>query len=60
MHIGEAVTEEIDEETLLGMTRDTKLSLKTLVESLCRKASQKLHAKILCRILIFVDSKRLN
>ena len=45
-----------DEETLLGMMLDTKLSFKTHVQSLCRKASQMLHA--LSRISIFMDAKR--
>ena len=56
IHIGGAVIEESDEETLLGITLDTKLSFKSHVQSLCRNASQKLHA--LSRISIFMDSKR--
>ena len=33
-YVGEAVTEESDEEALLGITLDTKLSFKTHVQSL--------------------------
>ena len=44
LHIDEAVTEESDDETLLGIRLDKKLSFKTHVQSLCKKASQKLHA----------------
>ena len=58
IHFGEAVIEESDEETLLGTTLDTKLSFKSHVQSLCRKASQKLHA--LSRISIFMDSKKIK
>ena len=58
IHFGEAVIEESDEETLLGITLDTKLSFKSHVQSLCRKASQKLHA--LSRISIFMDSKKIK
>ena len=58
IHFGEAVIDESDEETLLGITLDTKLSFKSHVQSLCRKASQKLHA--LSRISIFMDSKKIK
>ena len=54
----EAVTEESDDETLLGIRLDKKLSFKTHVQSLCKKASQKLHA--LSRISIFKDSKKMK
>ena len=58
IHFGEAVIEESDEETLLGITLDTKLSFTSHVQSLCRKASQKLHA--LSRISNFMDSKKIK
>ena len=37
IHIAEAVIEESDEETLLGITLDTKFSFKNHVQSLCKK-----------------------
>ena len=56
LRIGDAVIEESDKVTLLGMTLDTTLSFKTHVQSLCKKASQKLQA--LSRISIFMEPKR--
>ena len=56
LHIGMAVLEHSDEETLLGVTLDTKLNFKTHVQTLCKKASQKLHA--LSPISIFMESKK--
>ena len=50
IHVGEAQIEESDEEQLLGITLDKKLSFKNHVNTLCKKASQKLHA--LARISI--------
>ena len=58
IHIAEAVIEESDEETLLGITLDTKISFKSHVQSLCKKASQKLHA--LSTISIFMDSNKIK
>ena len=58
IHVGEAVMVESDEETLLGITLDTKLSFKTHVQSLCRKARKKLHA--LSIISIFMGSKTIK
>ena len=58
LHIGEAVIEESDEETLLEITLDTELSFKTHVQSLCKKASQKLHGS--SRISIFMGSKKIK
>ena len=54
MHIGEAQIEESDDEKLLGITLDKKLSFKKL----CKKGSQKLLA--LTRISIFMDPKKLK
>ena len=58
LHVGIAVLEESDEETSLGVTRDTKLNFKTHVQTLCKKESQKLHA--LSRISIFMESKQIK
>ena len=41
------------EKELLGVKIDTKLSFKTHFSSLCKKASQKLHA--LARVVNFMD-----
>ena len=43
IHVGEAQIKESDEEKLLGITLDKKLSFKNHVKTLCKKASQKLH-----------------
>ena len=58
LHVGMAVLEDSNEETLLGVTLDTKLNFKTHVQTLCKKASQKLHA--LSRISIFMESKKIK
>ena len=58
LHVGKAVIEESDEETLLGVILDTKLNFKTHLQTLCKKASQKLHA--LSRISIFMEPKKLK
>ena len=58
-HIGEAVAEESDEGTLLGITLNTKLSFKIHVELLCIKAIQKLHA-LSSRISTFIDIKKIK
>ena len=56
-NIGEFVINKSNEEKLLGIKIDTKLSLENHVSSLCKKANQKLHA--LARILNYMDlSKR--
>ena len=56
-NIGEFVINNSNEEKLLGIKIDTKLSLENHVSSLCKKASQKLHA--LARIVNYMDlSKR--
>ena len=46
------------EEKLLGVTLDKQLSFKTHVQSLCKKASQKLHA--LSRISYLLDTEKLK
>ena len=46
------MAEESDDEKLLGIALDTKLSFKTHLKSLCREAIQKLYA--LSRILILM------
>ena len=38
MHVGEAQIEESDDEKLLGITLDKKLSFKKHVQTLCKKA----------------------
>ena len=58
IHIGEAQIEESDEEKLLGINLDKKLSFKKHVQTLCKKASQKLHA--LTRISVFVEPEKLK
>ena len=56
-NIGKFVINNSNEEKLLGIKIDTKLSLENHVSSLCKKASQKLHA--LARIVNNMDlSKR--
>ena len=54
LRIREALIEESDEVTLLGITLDTRLSFKTHVQ----KASQKLHA--LSRISIFMEPEKIK
>ena len=44
VNISRALIKERDEEKLLGVTIDKKLNFKSHVNSLCKKASQKLHA----------------
>ena len=56
--IADAVVTENVEETLLGVKLDAKLSFRNHVQSLCKKASQKLHA--LSRISIFMDSEKIK
>ena len=54
--IGSTTITESREEKLLGVTLDKQLSFKTHVQSLCKKASQKLHA--LSRISYLLDTKK--
>ena len=57
--IGELDVKNSREEKLLGVKTDSKLSFENHVSSLCKKASQKLHA--LERVLNFMDlAKRKN
>ena len=58
VHVGEAQIEESGEEKLLGITLDKKLSFKNHVKTLCKKASQKLHA--LARISIYMEPEKLK
>ena len=58
VHIGEAQIEESDEEKLLGIDLDKKLSFKKHVRTLCKKASQKLHA--LTRISVYMEPDKLK
>ncbi len=59
IHIGEAQIEESDEEKLLGIDLDKKLSFKKHVRTLCKKASQKLHA-LLTRISVYMEPDKLK
>ena len=52
-NIGEFVINNSNEEKLPGIKVDTKLSFENHVSSLCKKASQKLHA--LVRIVNYMD-----
>ena len=49
---------EGDDEKLLSVTRDKKLSFKQHILAFCKKASQKLHA--LTRISIFMEPEKLK
>ena len=54
--VGNSLIKESTEEKLLGVTIDKDLSFKNHLDSLCKKASQKLHA--LARISKFMDTDR--
>ena len=56
--IGEANVKESKEEKLLGIIFDQTLSFKQNVKTLCKKASQKLHA--LARISCDMDTEKLK
>ena len=56
--IGEANVKESKEEKLLGIMFDQTLSFKQHVKTLCKKASQKLHA--LARISCYMDTEKLK
>ena len=58
IHIAEAQIEESGEEKLLGIALDKKLSFKNHVKTICKKASQKLHA--LARISIYMEPEKLK
>ena len=55
-NIGEFVINNSNEEKLSGIKIDTKLSFENHVSSLCKKASQKLHA--LTRIANYMDLRK--
>ena len=57
MTVGNSLIKESIEEKLLGVTIDKDLSFKNHLDSLCKKASQKLHA--LARISKFMDTDRI-
>ena len=57
-HIGEAQVKESEEQKLLGITVDKKLSFKKHVQTLCKKFSQKFHA--LARISICMEPDKLK
>ena len=58
MQIGATLITESVEEKLLGITLDKHLDFKSHVNSLCRKARQKLHA--LALISSYVDVEKLR
>ena len=55
--IGNSLIKESTEEKLLGVTIDKDLSFENHLDSLCKKASKKLHA--LARISKFMDTDRI-
>ena len=55
--VGDSLIKETIEEKLLDVTIDEDLSFKNHLDSLCKKASQKLHA--LVRISKFMDTDKL-
>ena len=56
--IGSAEIKESYSEKLLGITFDKKLSFKTHIKDLCKKANQKLHA--LTRVSYFMDPAKIE
>ena len=54
--IGEACVKESTREKILGITFDQSFFFKQHLDSLCKKASQKLHA--LNRISRYMDTER--
>ena len=58
LNISGSLIKERDEEKLLGVIIDKKLTFKTHVDSLCKKASQKLHA--LARISTYMGKPHLE
>ncbi len=58
VNISGSLIKESDEEKLLGVTLDKKLSFKTHVNNLCKKASQKLHA--LARVSRYMEKPQLE
>ena len=58
MHVGEVQIEESDDEMLVSLTLDKKLSFKKHVQTICKTASQKLH--VLARISIYIEPEKLK
>ena len=58
LNIGNITIKESTEEKLLGVILDKNLCFKQQVKSICKKASQKLHA--LSRISNFLDTDQLK
>ena len=58
VNISGSLIKESDEEKLLGVTIDKKLIFKSHVNSLCKIASQKLHA--LARISTYMEKPQLE
>ena len=58
LKIGEAKVNESKEEKLLGIIVDQTLSFKQHVKTLCKKASQTLHA--FARISCYMDTEKLK
>ncbi len=58
VNISGFLIKESDEEKLLGVTLDKKMSFKTHVNNLCKKASQKLHA--LARVSRYMEKPQLE
>ena len=56
--IGSASIMESSEEKMLGVTLDKQLSFKTHIQSLCKKASQKLEA--LSHISYLLDTEKVK
>ena len=57
VEIGTSVIKETKEQMLLGINIDNKLTFKSHVETLCKKAAQKLHA--LARIANYMETEQL-
>ena len=58
MHVGEVQIEENDDEKLLGITLDKKLTFNKHVQAICKIANQKLYA--LTSISIYMEPKKLK
>ena len=58
MHVREAQIEKSDDENLLGITLDKKLTSKKLVQAICKTTGQTLYA--LTHISIYVEPRKLK
>ena len=58
VNIGDSVIENTDEEKLLRVTIDNKLTFETHISKLCKKAGNKLFA--LSRLSAYIDSTKLR